>query len=196
MGGLSDRTYDQVSAASSLSATLDRRIISNGPTYTASPMSPHALHSRAMPQTPAMQPYTTSVNRSTAQSSNDSPSPHSMVSSMGTPPPMFQSTPYIHPHLTPAPESKPEDVPLYMPYDRSYQQVWPEQHTQQYMTGSSSYYNTSSCLNAANIIRTMRTDIGPELETDLGCRVPGEHCYVPNSVVFNAMDRYTSPQGV
>ncbi|KAJ4301587.1 hypothetical protein N0V90_003680 [Kalmusia sp. IMI 367209] len=195
MGGLGDRTYDQISAAPSLNAMLERRITSNGPAFTTSPISPHSSNTRITPHTPAVPPLAIPVTRSAALSSNDSPSPHSIVSSMGTPP-TFHGTPYLHPHLTPAPESKPEDVPPYLPYDQSFQNAWPQQHNQQYVADPTSYYNTSSCVDAANIIRTMRTDAGAELEAELGCRVPGQHCYVANSVVFNVMDRYSSPQGV
>lgn len=52
--------------------------------------------------------------------------------------------------------------------------------------------NASSCVHAANIIRNMRSDIGAELEADLGCARTGEECKVNNSVVFDVMDKYSS----
>ncbi|EOD43816.1 hypothetical protein UCRNP2_9497 [Neofusicoccum parvum UCRNP2] len=55
--------------------------------------------------------------------------------------------------------------------------------------------NSSSCVHAANIIRGMRTDVGPELEQDLGCSSPGQECKVNNNVVFELVDKY-SMQGL
>lgn len=52
--------------------------------------------------------------------------------------------------------------------------------------------NASSCFHAANIIRNMRSDIGAELEADLGCARTGEECKVNNTVVFDVMDKYSS----
>lgn len=85
-------------------------------------------------------------------------------------------------------------------YEQSFSNPWPQPNIhrryQHHETDPISYYNTSSCVNAANIIRTMRNDAGSELEAELGCQIPSQHCYVTNSVVFNVMDRYASPQGV
>jgi hypothetical protein len=53
-------------------------------------------------------------------------------------------------------------------------------------------YGTTSCVDAANIIRTMRSDLGPELESELGCRQPETVCKVENSVVFDVLDKYTA----
>lgn len=194
ISGVEDRSYEQVSAAPSLNALLERRVICNGPTAASSPASPHTTNARVTPRTPAIPP----VPRSVALGSNESPSPHSVVSSMGTPPP-FQGMPYPHASGTPGPESRSEDV-SYMLYEQPFQQSWAHSSMhprQQYQIDDhASYYNASSCVDAANIIRTMRHDAGPELEAELGCQAPGQHCYVTNSVVFNVMDRYASPQGV
>lgn len=51
--------------------------------------------------------------------------------------------------------------------------------------------NTSSCLHAANIIRGMRNDVGPELEQDLGCSDAAHDCKVDNTVVFELVDKYS-----
>jgi len=53
--------------------------------------------------------------------------------------------------------------------------------------------NYSSCVDAANIIRSMRSDVGVELEADLGCKSLGQDCRVNNAVVFEVMDRYSGP---
>ena len=200
MGGLNDTPYDQISAASSLGAMLERRVTCNGPSHATSPVSPHSANIRSFPQTPALPPPAMSVPRSAALSSNDSPSSHSIVSSMGTPPPTFHGTPYLHASVRPNSDMNQECLPPYASYEQSFQNSWPQTHPpphhQQYVIDPVSSYNTSSCVDAAKIIRTMRNDAGPELEAELGCRVAGQHCYVNNSVVFNVMDRYGSPQDV
>ncbi|KAL5387066.1 hypothetical protein DPSP01_003678 [Paraphaeosphaeria sporulosa] len=202
MGGLNDRSYDQISSSASLSATLEKKITCNTTAFLTSPVSPYPSDARNGPHTSTVAPLALPMPRSAALSSNDSPSPHSIISDMGTPPPSFHGTPYMH-TLTPDPGAKPGDLPLYMPYDPSIQHPWPQlhQHThehtheEQYVANPTSYYNATSCIDAAKIIRTMRTGTGPELETDLSCR-PGQHCYVGNSMVFNNLDRYGSPHGV
>lgn len=50
---------------------------------------------------------------------------------------------------------------------------------------------STSCVNAANIIRA-QTDVGPELEADLGCRSPYQDCRVANPIVFNVMEKYSN----
>lgn len=54
------------------------------------------------------------------------------------------------------------------------------------------YGSTSSCVYAANIIRSMRSDVGIELEADLGCNPAGTDCEVNNVTVFDVMDKYSA----
>ncbi|KAI6849141.1 hypothetical protein KC332_g478 [Hortaea werneckii] len=49
--------------------------------------------------------------------------------------------------------------------------------------------DSSSCFAAAGAIRTIKPDLGYELETELGCG-DGADCVVPNARIFNMMDRY------
>lgn len=53
------------------------------------------------------------------------------------------------------------------------------------------YTGHSSCQIAADTIRTFSPSAGYELEQELGCRAPGEECNVPNTRIFNVIDRYT-----
>jgi len=57
------------------------------------------------------------------------------------------------------------------------------------------YSGQSSCQIAADTIRTFSPTAGYELEQQLGCRAPGEDCNVPNSRIFNVIDRYTVGAG-
>ncbi|KAF2143786.1 uncharacterized protein K452DRAFT_296765 [Aplosporella prunicola CBS 121167] len=50
--------------------------------------------------------------------------------------------------------------------------------------------NTTSCIHAANVIRGMQHDVGPELERDLGCSDPNQDCTVDNTLVFNVMEQH------
>ena len=57
------------------------------------------------------------------------------------------------------------------------------------------YSGQSSCQIAADTIRTFSPTAGYELEQELGCRALGEDCNVPNSRIFNVIDRYTVGAG-
>lgn len=197
MGVPNDRPYDQMSASSSLGVMLERRIACNGPACTGSPITGHSSVVRMSSHPPAVPSLSIPVPRSAALSSNDSPSPNSMASSMDTPP-AFPGSSFYESPISPAPEIvKTEDVPPYNPYEESFNNSWTAyQNGAHYVSDPVSFYNASSCVDAANIIRTMRGTVGPELENDLGCRVPGQDCYVNNAMVFNVMDKYANPQSV
>jgi len=49
----------------------------------------------------------------------------------------------------------------------------------------------SSCYVAADAIRSIKPELGYELEQELGCG-DGRDCVVSNSHIFNIMDRYTA----
>ncbi|KAI8942284.1 hypothetical protein NX059_000363 [Plenodomus lindquistii] len=194
LGGSPDRPYDQISATPMLHAMLERRITTNVLSSTSSP-APSQSHIRAASaprHMPSVQPVSVPPPRPTALSCNDSPSPGSIASSMGTSPPPSYSTPYYAASMPPSSaDVKTEDAYSY-PYDPSYSNSWTYPSDYSFVADPVAYYSTSSCVDAANIIRTMRANAGPELEADLGCRAPDQHCYVNNNVVFNVMDKYSS----
>jgi len=68
----------------------------------------------------------------------------------------------------------------------------PSYHDQQENFALPEPSGTYSCQAAADTIRMIKPEIGPELETELGCWV-GEECQVPNEKVFGIMGRYTDP---
>jgi hypothetical protein len=175
LGGPADTTYDQISAVPTLTAMLDRKITCNTLDSTGS-TAPSHLRAASMPRhMPSVPPISIPVSRPTALSCCDSPSPGSIVSSMGSPPPVSYSLPsYITPGTPPAPEIKSEDVRYGYPYDHSYN-------------------NTSSCVDAANIIRTMRSGASHEMENELDCRNPNQNCYINNNnMIFSMMDKYSN----
>ncbi|KAF2165994.1 hypothetical protein M409DRAFT_23721 [Zasmidium cellare ATCC 36951] len=56
--------------------------------------------------------------------------------------------------------------------------------------------NCSSCKSVATAIRSIRPDVGTELEEDLGCPVnDNEDCSVPNTQAFDILDRYSDGRG-
>ncbi|CAO2654569.1 Nn.00g113020.m01.CDS01 [Neocucurbitaria sp. VM-36] len=194
LGGPPDRPYEQISSAPTLNAMLERRITCNMVSSTSSPTPSHTRASSMPRHLPSVPPITIPAPRPTALSCCDSPSPSSMVSSMGTPPPASYSTSFYTAPMTPsAAEMKADDVRYNYPYEQPYNNSWTYSNDYNYVTEPVTYYSTSSCVDAANIIRTMRSDVGPELEADLGCRAPEQHCYVNNNVVFNMMDKYATP---
>ncbi|PSN62309.1 hypothetical protein BS50DRAFT_578125 [Corynespora cassiicola Philippines] len=190
MGG--ERAIDHVSAASSLTSMLDRRIPCGNMSCTSSPPTSHVSTATTPQHGSTTTPITIPVQRPAALGSNDSPSPHSIVSSLGSTPPAFSSTQY-YPGITPAPNIKTEDMQNYNNYQYNQSiNTWSMPQDINYPQDSIAYYNTSSCIDAANIIRTMRADAGPELEADLGCQAPVQNCYVDNGVVFNLVDKYSN----
>lgn len=196
LGGPSDRSYDQISAAPHLNAMLERRITCNTLSSTSSPTISH-MRATSMPRhLPSVPPISIPGSRPTALSSCDSPSPGSIVSSMGTPPPASYSAPFYATSTSmtpPASEVKSEDVRYGYSYDQSYNNTWHYTNEYNLVPHPGNYYNTTSCIDAANIIRTMRSDAGPEFETDLGCRTSEQDCYVNNTTVFQMMDKYPTP---
>ena len=96
--------------------------------------------------------------------------------------------------MTPGPDVKAEDVPPYLTYDQPYNNPWAYQDSTQYVADPTSYYNTPSCVDAANIIRTMRSEAEVEYQNDLTCQIPPQEFRVSNPNVFAIMDRYASPQ--
>jgi len=183
LGGSADRSYDQISTAPSLNARLDRKLTCD----TLSSTNPPAP-SRQMPTVPAI---SIPPLRSTALSCTDSPSPGSIVSSMGSPPQAPYSTSCLSTPITPpAPEIKTEDVRYGYSYDQAYNNAWQYPNEYQLLGQPPVYYNTSSCVDAANIIRNMRVDEVQEPGTNLGYRVRNQSCYVNNDMVFNIMDKF------
>jgi hypothetical protein len=195
LGGPADTTYDQISAVPTLTAMLDRKITCNTLDSTGS-TAPSHLRAASMPRhMPSVPPISIPVSRPTALSCCDSPSPGSIVSSMGSPPPVSYSLPsYITPGTPPAPEIKSEDVRYGYPYDHSYNNTWHYANEYNMVAEPSTYYNTSSCVDAANIIRTMRSGASHEMEDELGCRNPNQNCYINNNnnMMFSMMDKYSS----
>jgi hypothetical protein len=194
LGCPSDRSYDQISAAPTLSAMLERRITCNTLSSTSSP-TPSSMRAASMPRhMPSATPISIPAPRQTALSCCDSPSPSSIVSSMGTPPPISYPTPfYSTPMTPPAPEIKSEDVKYGYSYDQSYNNAWHYTNEYNLIPQTAQYYGTSSSVDAANIIRTMRADVGTGLAAGLGCRVPEQEYYNNSGVVFNMMDKYAIP---
>jgi hypothetical protein len=52
---------------------------------------------------------------------------------------------------------------------------------------------TSSCYTAAEVVRSIHPGLGPELEHELGC-CDGNECTVPNSCIFQVIDRYSADE--
>jgi hypothetical protein len=140
---------------------------------------------------PSVPPINIPAPRPTALSCCDSPSPSSVVSSTGSPPPVAYSAPFYTTPLTPsAPEIKSEDVRYGYSFDQSYNNGW-QYNEYGLVTNPTGYYNTTS-VDAANIIKTMRSDVEPHMEASLGGRVTNQHCYMDNNMVYNMMGKYPS----
>jgi hypothetical protein len=197
--GSTDRAYDQTSGASALNTVLERRITYNTPSLTSSPAASH-LRAASLPRhPPSVPPINIPVPRSTALSSRDSLSPGSMVSSMGTPPPIpYHTTIYTTPMTPTAPEIKTEDVRYGYSYDQSFNNgAWHYSSDYNLVAEPETFYTPPSCVSAAHIIRSMRSNTRPEPAGDLGGRVPLQDYYVNgnsnNNMMFDMIDKYTNP---
>ncbi|KAF1993669.1 hypothetical protein P154DRAFT_527606 [Amniculicola lignicola CBS 123094] len=192
--GTSESSFEHASAAPILNTMLDRRWACEASSYTPSPSSPESSYGDAAPSSASVAPISIPTQRTVALSSSEAYSPHSMVSSIETPP-NYRGTPFYQPPEASAPEVKAEDIP---PFNYHYDQPLPESWTfsqdGSFTSDPSNYYNTTSCANATTIIRGMRMDAGPEIEAGFGCRIPTSDCYVDDSVpiVFNMMDKYST----
>ncbi|EDU42166.1 BRLZ domain containing protein [Pyrenophora tritici-repentis] len=193
LGGASDRHYDHITAGPRLNAMLERRIATtNMVSSTSSPMTSH-IRAASMPRhIPSVTPIDVPQPRPTSFSCNDTPSPGSMYSNVSTPPPVSYPTAFYTTPMSPSvAEIKSEDSHYDYPYERPYNNAWAYTSDYTYTADPASYYNSSSCIDAANIIRTMRSNMVPEMEASLECRTSDQHCYINNTAVYDMVDKYT-----
>ncbi|KAF2271353.1 uncharacterized protein EI97DRAFT_286063 [Westerdykella ornata] len=180
---------DQTSAAPVLQSMLDRRrTLPMTPTEPAddSP-TPEFQPQRAELSPPAMVPQPT-----LPLTIPEDLTPNSPLTSVDTPISEAE-TPYLPIETTQAVDIKTEAALDYNPPTDQYSSDnwgFPSQHLYTFEPIPFSY--SSSCISAANIIRTVHGDCGPELEMDLGCRAAGQDCRVANSLIFNVMEKYSN----
>lgn len=70
-----------------------------------------------------------------------------------------------------------------------------QHHPQQQPQQQEEPNNCSSCRSVASAIRSIRPNIGTELEVDLGCYQEFDDCSVPNMQAFDVIDRYSDERG-
>jgi hypothetical protein len=190
-----DKPLEQASAAPTLNSMLDRRwacniIPSDGSNLDAQSDSASHASQASSELTSLSIPQQQVIPRGTLEGQ----SPVSIISSTDDPA-SYSSGGFFPVDMTPMPEIKTENDPQYNYFvDQSPNNAWAFPSDPNYGMDPASYYNTTSCVSAANIIRTMRTtEVGPELEVDLGCRTYGQDCRVTNQAVFNVMEKYSHP---
>jgi hypothetical protein len=186
-----DRPIDHTSAAPTLNTMLERKLTCVGLSPCDSFADSESRYASTVSQTPEadVAPLVISSQPAIACTANEANSPVSIISSTGTSP-SFTSAPLFPAEITPVPEIKTEGITQYYNFDQTPNNPWMYANDQTYAVDASSYYNTTSCVDAANIIRTMRSDVGLELEADFGCRMPGQDCRVSNPLIFNMMEKY------
>lgn len=182
LGGSADKSFEQVSYVSALNTVLERRITSSMVSSTSSPLPHYSRAASAPRHLPSAPSLNIPSSRPIALSSCESLSPSSIVSSMGTPPASYQTPLYTAPITPQAPEVKSEDVQYDYPYEPIQNQPWSYSQAYTYAPEPVAYYSTSSCVDAANIIRNMRTDTSPLYHIDQGC-APLTQPYYNNSHV-------------
>lgn len=195
LGGPSDRTYEQTSAATSLNAMLDKRTTSNTPSSRSSPNS-SLVKTESTPRQPPSAPNGVPAQRPTVLSCCDSPSPSSIVSSTGTPPPASSYPTSFYPTAmaSPVPEIKTEDVPYANPYDHSYNNnSWPYTTEYNLMPQSTTYYSNPTYVDATSGIRTMRSSTRPDLDAGVACPMPTQDYYTNSNFAFSMPDKFAPP---
>lgn len=190
-GGLPDRSYDHISAVPTLNTMLERRITcSTLPSTTAAPQA--TMRAASVPRhIPSVPQIRIPASRPTALSCCDSPSPGSIVSSMGTPPPGSYPAAYYTTPTTPPAPIKSEDVSYGYSYDQSYNNTWNYSHEYNLVADPTSYYTTPSSIDAADIMKSM--DSGVERsEPTFPSRVSRPSCYTDNNnnIVYGFVNGY------
>ncbi|UPX19090.1 uncharacterized protein EKO05_0009364 [Ascochyta rabiei] len=160
LGGPTVKSFEQVSVTSALSNALDRRITNS--VVSSTPLPQQARGASIPGHLPSVPSLSIPPSCPATLSSCESLSPTSIESSMGTPPVSYHTTLYA-PITSRGPEIK-------VDYDYRYESTQnpPWSYSQAYTNGSdyASCYNTSSCVDAANIIRAMHSDPGPMYHVD------------------------------
>jgi hypothetical protein len=110
-------------------------------------------------------------------------------------PASFHEGPFYPFPMTSGPEIKAEDVPPYIPYDQPYTNSWAYQDNTQYGADPVNYYDTSSCVDAANNIQPMRSEAEVEYQADLVYRFPGQESRISNLDIPTVFHRHPSLQG-
>ncbi|KAH7130394.1 hypothetical protein B0J11DRAFT_251260 [Dendryphion nanum] len=193
--GFEDRTLEPPSsAAPALMSALERKWTYNGPSAADTLPTSEPGSTTIAPQIPAgaLTPISIPQQPALTTSMTETNSPHSVVSSTGTPP-SYVGAPFFTLDTAQVPPIKTELYQTFnnYSYDPNSSTPWlfPSEPTYGPDVG---YYNTTSCVDAATLIRTVQSDVGTELEVDLGCGSPDQDCRVPNPMVFTMMDKYSS----
>lgn len=177
---------------------LQRRITcSTLPSTTAPPSA--TMRAASVPRhMPSVSQIKIPASRPTALSCCDSPSPGSIVSSMGTPPPVsYSASYYTTPTTPPAPTIKSEDVSYGYSYDQSYNNTWHYSHEYSLVADPTSYYTTPSSIDAANIMKSMSSG-AQRSESTFPTRGSRPSCYMDNNnnIVYGFVDGYTDQQSL
>lgn len=174
----------QPSTAPALSQMIEENTTGNGKPANDTCISSRTRSIASMGAATTLLSISTPSQQPTAKSEAETYNPGLVTAEYST---LSAAIPYSSHNNTSIPDAGPERS-LYgydMEHDRTDQ--WAITPT----TRCAEDLNSTSCVSAARIIRTMQSDVGPELEADLGCRTPGQDCRVANPVVFDAIEKYS-----
>ncbi|KAF1924266.1 uncharacterized protein M421DRAFT_294590 [Didymella exigua CBS 183.55] len=189
LDGPADKSFEQVSSAPALSNVLERRITSSMVLSSSSPLPQHSRAVSVPRHLPSVPLLSTPSSRPVALSSCESLSPTSMVSSMGTPPASYHPM-HTAPITPQAPEVKADNVQYDYSYDEPQNQPWPYSQVYDCASDPVAYYSASSCVDAANIIRTMRMDTSPMYYIDQGCSSLAQPYYNNHHALYPVTTTY------
>lgn len=186
---------EQASAAPTLMSMLERKRANGGVSPVDSNVDLESESSSLVSQTPGndLAPAALSVSPQATVPHNGAEmyNPNHVMMDPETPSDLANAhfQPIV---MAPIPLIKHETGPNYAyPADQNPADAWVYQTQSNYTADSLSQSYSTSCVYAANIIRA-QADVGPELEADLGCRLPYQDCRVANPIVFNMMEKYSN----
>lgn len=81
--------------------------------------------------------------------------------------------------------------PMDQPFYQSYPQDYSISDSDLASFGTQTQFDSASCRDVAGAIRSIRPDMGSELESELGCGQDGRDCNVSNARAFDLLDRFS-----
>ncbi|KAJ4983160.1 hypothetical protein SVAN01_11344 [Stagonosporopsis vannaccii] len=191
LGGSGEKSLEQVSSTPALHSVLERRITSGRALSASSPLPQQSRPASVPRHLPSVPSLSIPASRPAALSSCESLSPTSIVSSMGTPPPTsYDASLYTAPITPQAPEIKAEEVRYDYLYEPPQSQSWAHSQAYPYASNPVTYYSTTSCVDAANIIRNMRSDVDSIFHMDQGCTPLAQPYYNHNHMLHSIATTY------
>lgn len=88
------------------------------------------------------------------------------------------------------PDIKAEEANYEYPYEPPHNPPWSYRQAYTYAPDSVAFYTTTSCVDATNIMRTVRSDAGPMYDVGHGCAQLNQPYYGNNQLLYHVAATY------